>query len=152
MKHSSRIRRFGLGILASMALAACGGSTASSPAATAPPTPTPAPVVVTSSDATHGTFLVAASNSMTLYTFTHDSPGVSACSGQCLVVWPALTVPAATSKVTGGPGITGTLAIITRSDGVLQISYNGLPLYFFDKDTAVGDVKGVYPSWVLAKP
>jgi len=135
-------------------LAGCGGSqSAASP--TPAPTPTPSPVVITKSDASHGTFLVAASNQMTLYTFSKDTAGsgTSACKvGGCLTNWPALTVPAGT-KPTGGPGVTGTLGSITRADdGTIQVTYNGMPLYFFIKDKAVGDTNGIYTNWHLATP
>ena len=41
-----------------------------------------------------GTVLVAGSNGMTVYTFTKDvkDSGKSNCTGQCLTIWPALTV------------------------------------------------------------
>ena len=44
----------------------------------------------------HGTLMVAASNGMTVYTFTKDTAGsgTSACTGACLTNWPALTVDA----------------------------------------------------------
>ena len=99
------------------------------------------------------TILVAGSNGMTVYTFTKDTAGSgqSACSGQCLVIWPALTV-AAGSQPTGGDGVSGKLGTITRDDGSLQVTYNGLPLYFYQKDSAPGDTNGNYPSWNLVKP
>jgi predicted lipoprotein with Yx(FWY)xxD motif len=97
----------------------------------------------------HGTLLVASSNQMTLYTFDKDvaGSGVSNCSGGCLTAWPALTV-AAGETPTGGAGVSGTLGTITRADdGTLQVTYNGLPLYFFAKDTAPGDANGIYTNW-----
>jgi predicted lipoprotein with Yx(FWY)xxD motif len=97
----------------------------------------------------HGTLLVATSNQMTLYTFDNDvaGSGVSACTGTCLVNWPALTI-AAGDTPTGGAGVTGTLGTITRTDnGARQVTYNGLPLYFFIGDTAPGDTAGIYPGW-----
>jgi len=98
---------------------------------------------------THGTLLVATSNDMTVYTFDKDvaGSGLSNCSGGCLANWPALTV-AAGDTPTGGPGVAGTLGTITRADnGALQVTYNGLPLYFFAKDAAPGDTNGIYPGW-----
>jgi predicted lipoprotein with Yx(FWY)xxD motif len=41
-----------------------------------------------------------------------------------------------------GPGVTGTLATITRSDGSAQATYNGHPLYTYVSDTAPGQAKG----------
>ncbi len=97
----------------------------------------------------HGTLLVASSNNMTVYTFDKDvaNSGVSNCSGPCLEHWPALTVNAGDTP-TGGQGVGGTLGTITRADnGALQVTYDGLPLYFFVKDAAPGDANGIYPGW-----
>jgi predicted lipoprotein with Yx(FWY)xxD motif len=32
------------------------------------------------------------------------------------------------------------------------VSYNGLPLYFFQGDSAPGDANGVYTNWEAVKP
>jgi len=90
---------------------------------------------------------------MTVYIFTKDvkDSGKSACSGQCLTTWPALTV-AAGAAPTAGTGVTGKLGTITRDDGTLQVTYNGLPLYFFMNDKAPGDANGVYEFWEVVKP
>ncbi len=70
----------------------------------------------------------------------------------CLTKWPALTVPAG-ATATGGSGVTGKLGTITRADdGTLQVTYNGLPLYFFSGDSAPGDANGVYTNWAAVKP
>ena len=97
----------------------------------------------------HGTLLVATSNQMTVYTFDKDvkDSGVSTCTGGCLANWPALTV-AAGDTPTAGAGVTGTLGTITRADnGALQVTYDGLPLYFFINDKAPGDTLGIYANW-----
>jgi predicted lipoprotein with Yx(FWY)xxD motif len=140
-------------------LAAC-GSKSSGAAATASPSATPtstpsasptaAPIVLAQSVGTMGTILVAASNSHTVYTFNSDSPGVSTCTGGCATTWPPLTIASGTP--TGGPGVTGQLGTITRSDGSLQVTYKGLPLYFFHSDSNPGDTKGNYTGWSLVKP
>ena len=98
-----------------------------------------------------GTKLVAGSNGMTVYTFTKDvkDSGKSNCSGGCATTWPPLTV---TGTPTAGTGVTGKLATITRDDGTTQVTYNGLPLYFFSGDTAPGDGKGVYTNWEAVAP
>jgi len=99
--------------------------------------------------ATHGTLMVATSSQMTLCTFDKDvaGSGASTCTGGCLTKWPALTV-AAGDTPTGGTGVTGTLGTITRADnGALQVTYNGLPLYFFANDKAPGDTNGIYTNW-----
>ncbi|MGZ6341274.1 MAG: COG4315 family predicted lipoprotein [Candidatus Limnocylindrales bacterium] len=100
-----------------------------------------------------GTVLVAGSHGMTVYTFGKDvaNSGKSGCSGGCLAKWPALTVPAGTTP-SAGSGVSGKLGTITRDDGTLQATYNGLPLYFFANDKAPGDTNGDYTGWNLVKP
>ena len=151
-------RRFALLSLTAILLGACGGQAAApgasaspsaSPSATA--SPSAAAIVLAQSVGSAGTILVAASNSHTVYNFDSDTPGVSNCSGGCIATWPALTV-AAGQTPTGGPGVTGQLATITRSDGTLQVTYKGLPLYFFHSDSNAGDTKGNYKGWSLVKP
>jgi predicted lipoprotein with Yx(FWY)xxD motif len=100
-----------------------------------------------------GTILVAGSNGLTLYNFTKDvkDSGESNCNEGCIDSWPALTV-AGGGAPTGGSGVTGTLATITRDDGTVQVTYNGLPLYFFKNDNAPGDLNGVYENWETVAP
>ena len=43
---------------------------------------------------------------------------------------------------TAGAGVTGKLATIKRSDGSVQATYNGHPLYTYVADTAPGQAKG----------
>ncbi len=152
-------------------LAACssGATPTPAPATTAPTVAAPdsaapgsaAPSAATSSSTVDaktvgaiGMALVAGSNGMTVYTFDKDvkDSGTSACSGGCITKWPALTVPAGGTPV-AGTGVTGKLATITRTDdGTLQVTYNGLPLYFFSGDKAPGDSNGVYTGWQAVKP
>ena len=98
--------------------------------------------------------VIVANNGYTVYTFTKDTKdsGKSACTGGCLAKWPAVTV-AAGSSATAASGLTGKLATITREDnGATQVTYNGLPLYFFSGDTKAGDGNGVYTNWEAVKP
>jgi predicted lipoprotein with Yx(FWY)xxD motif len=130
-------------------------SAAPSEATTAAPTAAAgAATVEAKSVGTMGTVLVAGSNGMTVYVFAKDvkDSGTSNCTGGCLDTWPALTVPAGGTPVAGA-GVTGTLGTITRSDtGTLQVTYNGLPLYFFKNDKAPGDANGVYTNWDIVHP
>ncbi len=89
---------------------------------------------------------------LSLYVFGKDTAdsGVSACSAGCAANWPALT---SIAPLTAGPGVTGVLGTITRDDGTAQVTYNGLPLYFFVNDEAPGDTLGKdLPNWSLAQP
>jgi len=129
-------------------------ASAASPAASAGGPAAGGPVVMTATVGTQGTLVVASSNGMTVYTFTKDvaNSGTSACTGGCLTKWPALTVPAGSTPA-GASDVTGKLGTITRADdGSAQVTYNGLPLYFYSGDKAPGDSKGIYTNWVAVKP
>jgi predicted lipoprotein with Yx(FWY)xxD motif len=156
------IRKLAAGsLLVAAVVAACSGSsvasqevagTSSGPSASSTAGGGSSATVVTTT-AGGQTVLVAGSNGMTLYTFASDTAGSgkSACSGGCLQTWPALTVPAGTTP-TAGSGVAGTLGTITRDDGTIQVTYNGLPLYFYAGDHAPGDTNGNYTGWNLVKP
>jgi predicted lipoprotein with Yx(FWY)xxD motif len=99
----------------------------------------PETVAVSSSDEL-GDFLVDAEG-MTLYLFTNDEEGVSNCADDCVENWPPLTVRPV-EILTAGTGIEGELATIERADGGMQVTYNGMPLYFFAEDAVPGDTTG----------
>ncbi len=111
------------------------------PTAEAQPTAAISPTVMLHEDAKLGKLLVG-SNGMTLYVFDNDSQGKSACDNGCAENWPALTVPSENETLSAGEGVTGTLAVITRDDGKYQVTINGLPLYYYAKDTKAGDTTG----------
>lgn len=129
------------------------------PAATTAPAATAAPagtVVNVASDAKLGQFLVDAKG-MTLYLFTKDTNGESVCYDQCATAWPPLLT---TGTPVAGPGVTGTLGVTTRKDGTQQVTYNGMPLYYYITDMQPGDTTGqdvggvwfVVPPVAAAKP
>jgi predicted lipoprotein with Yx(FWY)xxD motif len=97
-----------------------------------------------------GTFLVDAEG-MTLYLFTNDTEGVSNCEGDCLANWPAFT---AEDPLTLPEGVPGELTQIERSDGSMQVAYNGMPLYYWIGDKAPGDTtgQGVGDVWFVVEP
>lgn len=101
---------------------------------------------------TLGKFLVGP-NGMTLYMFTKDTLGVSNCYDQCATNWPPLTVDAG-AMPTAGEGVPGKLGTAERKDGALQVTYNDMPLYYWAKDTQVGDATGqnVGEVWFVVAP
>ncbi len=110
------------------------------------------PTVQVGSNDTLGSFLVGP-DGMTLYMFTKDTAGVSNCSGDCLVKWPALLVPDG-QQPTAGDGVTGTLGVIEREDGTYQVTINDMPLYYWIKDVVPGDATGqnVGEVWFVLGP
>jgi predicted lipoprotein with Yx(FWY)xxD motif len=99
-----------------------------------------------------GDFLVGASG-MTLYMFTQDEENISNCTDQCATNWPPLLVQAGEVPVPGD-GIDGSFGVIERDDGTFQVTYNGIPLYFWANDAAPGDTtgQGVNDVWFVVPP
>ncbi len=110
------------------------------------------PTVSLSSDDKLGTYLVGP-NGMTLYTFKKDHQAASVCSDKCVENWPLLTVNDGETP-TAGQDLPGKLDVLKRSDGKLQVTYNGQPLYYWVKDKAAGDTTGqdVGHVWYVARP
>lgn len=79
----------------------------------------------------------------TLYVLTPETAKHLLCtSSECLKFWPPLTVASRSTKLKLGAGVHGKLGILRRSNGLLQVTLNGLPLYRFAEDHASGDVNG----------
>lgn len=97
-----------------------------------------------------GSILVDAEG-MTLYLFTNDSPGMSACDEGCLENWPALT---ADELLPLPEDVPGELSLIEREDGSQQVAYNDMPLYYFAGDEAAGDTNGHEAGdvWFVVEP
>ncbi len=131
--------------VAALAVAACGSSTNSpnsgssaSPAASAPMSSSAAAAGnVLKTTTISGATVVTNSQGFTLYWFAPDTSAVSRCNGSCAVYWPPVKAP-----VTAGSGVTGTIGQIKRSDGSMQATYNGHPLYTYKADTAPGQASG----------
>jgi predicted lipoprotein with Yx(FWY)xxD motif len=136
-----------------MLAAACGSSAASSaPSTSAPAHPASAPAAVASSAApsaaplavlkTEQTALgmvLTNAQGFTVYWFAKDSSTASACAGACAAAWPpVLGVPRAESGVKLG----GALGEIKRSNGTMQATFDGHPLYLFAGDQAPGQANG----------
>ena len=105
-----------------------------------PQQPAASTVLAVATDAKLGQILTA-TNGMTVYTKNTDSAGKSTCTGTCATAWPPYTVTTGAS-VAAVAGLSGVLSTITRDDGTMQVTYNGMPLYFYQKDAKAGDATG----------
>jgi predicted lipoprotein with Yx(FWY)xxD motif len=114
-------------VLLGVAVAGAGG----------PPSPGPSAGTVLKTTTINGTTVLTNGKGFTLYSFAPDTASRSACNGACAAYWPPVT-----GSASAGPGVTGTLATITRSDGSKQATYDGHPLYTYIADTAPGQAKG----------
>ncbi|MBT2586749.1 hypothetical protein [Arthrobacter sp. ISL-95] len=162
-------------LILSAALAGCGGSpgtattsapppvaTSSAAATSASPTVDASPTMNASTAASGVEMKVSSSSAgqivtdskgMSLYFFTKDvkDSGTSACTEACLVAWPIFTT---TSDAPTVEGVTGTVGTIASPDGMKHVTLNGMPLYYYAKDKAPGDVtgQGVGGVWYLVSP
>jgi predicted lipoprotein with Yx(FWY)xxD motif len=162
---------FAAGLLLAALLAACSGGAGSSPTPTTPSgsgvTPTPAatatPVAASPTPTATATPASAAnplatatiqggpafvtSTGFATYFYTGDTtPNQSNCTGGCLAAWPPVSAPAGALPVPWSE--------FTRSDdGVVQLTYNGSPIYTFASDTQAGVATGNgVAGFILARP
>ena len=84
-----------------------------------------------------GVNLLTDAKGLTLYWFAPDTSTKSACYGSCAAYWPPVT-----GTPSAGAGVTGTLGVITRTDGTKQATYDGHPLYTYVGDSAPGTASG----------
>jgi predicted lipoprotein with Yx(FWY)xxD motif len=112
--------------------------------------PAASSTVMVRSDADLGDLLVDA-RGMTLYLFTNDQPSVSNCYDACATAWPPLLTD---SDPTGPDAVTAGLGTAQRTDGGTQVTYNGMPLYYWAKDQKPGDTTGqnVGGVWFVVNP
>jgi predicted lipoprotein with Yx(FWY)xxD motif len=87
---------------------------------------------------THGS-IVTTFDGYTVYTFDNDTGGTSSCTADCATTWPPL--PTA-GEASGGEGVPGEVATITRDDGLVQVTLDGKPLYMYSGDASPGDANG----------
>jgi predicted lipoprotein with Yx(FWY)xxD motif len=114
-------------------LVAC-SSAGASPSSSGSSSPAAAAAVKTATIA--GVTVPTNSKGFTLYPFAPDTPARSKCNGTCAQNWPPVTGPVTAASVTG------TFGTIKRSDGSVQATFDGHPLYTFAGDTAPGQAKG----------
>jgi predicted lipoprotein with Yx(FWY)xxD motif len=84
-----------------------------------------------------GKALLTDAKGLTLYTFAPDKVNKSVCYGDCASYWPP--VP---GNMSAGPGVTGKIGTITRTDGTTQATYDGHPLYTYIGDHGPGTAAG----------
>jgi predicted lipoprotein with Yx(FWY)xxD motif len=91
------------------------------------------------------------SKGLSLYFFSKDTKETSDCLDGCLDVWPIFYAEDLT--VDSGLNLSD-FATITRTDGLMQTTYRGWPLYYFANDAVSGDTNGdkVNNVWYIAKP
>jgi predicted lipoprotein with Yx(FWY)xxD motif len=157
--------RLGLGLAAALLAAACGSSasTSSTPpasgsaaggASSASGGNLSGSTVITTASTSAGTVLTDGSGKA-VYLWSKDSGGKSTCDGTCLGAWPAVT--ATGTVTTAGGAQSGDLGTFKRSDGTMQVTYMGHPLYYYAGDSGPGTASGQGSDqfggkWYLVSP
>ena len=140
-------------------LAACGGDDGSgggSPTAESTPTSdateTPDAEVTVQVESSDLGDIVVDADGTTLYVFLADEGTESTCYEECEDSWPPLTVE---GDPVAGEGTDGSLlGTSERTDGSVQVTMDGHPLYYFAGDEAAGDTngQGVGDVWFVVSP
>jgi predicted lipoprotein with Yx(FWY)xxD motif len=135
-----------LAAAAVVGLAACGGSSSSTPTSMNTGNANTGSNTSISTSATgiktaviNGHTVLTTSSGMVLYWFAIDTPTKSNCNGSCATFWPPLT---GTPSLAPGVTLAGKLGTIKRANGQLQATYDGHPLYLFKSDTSAGQWTG----------
>lgn len=90
-----------------------------------------------------GKTIVVNPSGRSLYALSPETTRHLLCgSKECLRFWPPLTVPSRATKLRESSGVHGRLGLLRRSNGALQVTLRGVPLYRYSGDRAAGDANG----------
>jgi predicted lipoprotein with Yx(FWY)xxD motif len=94
-------------------------------------------------NATLGKPVVISPQGRTLYALSPETSGHLLCkTDECFKVWPPVTVKSSKVKLKAASGVQGHLGILRRSNGTLQVTLRGEPLYRFSGDSGKGQAHG----------
>lgn len=94
-------------------------------------------------NATLGKPVVISSAGRTLYALSPETSKHLLCkSAECFKVWPPITVKSSKVKLKAASGAQGHLGIVRRSNGTLQVTLRGEPLYRFSGDSGKDQAHG----------
>jgi predicted lipoprotein with Yx(FWY)xxD motif len=147
----TRLRLVAVAGTFALMMAACSNGEDTGDGARSPePSEAPAEATVEVADSDLGEIVVDAEG-RTLYVFFADESSESTCYDECEDNWPPLTVD---GDPVAGAGVDGSLATSARTDGSMQVTLDGHPLYRFGGDQAAGDVngQGVGDVWFVVSP
>lgn len=84
--------------------------------------------------------IISDNSGRTLYMYTRDEINKSNCYDSCAQHWPPLLTIDAPAVASGATA--SILGTTKRTDGSTQITYNGMPLYYWWQDVKPGDTLG----------
>lgn len=101
-----------------------------------------------------GTYLIGYTG-RTVYTYTKDTGSTSNCYDACATNWPPYIVGAEDNVKQVKSGVSADKVGTTiRTDGTIQMTYGGKPLYFYvaDKTSGYANGQGVGGVWFVVRP
>jgi predicted lipoprotein with Yx(FWY)xxD motif len=106
--------------------------------------------------ADNGKYLVDATGK-TLYVLQSDSKGASSCYDACSTKWPPLLAPQGTPRALDPSIKADAIVNIQRTDGTVQVTYQGHPLYHYGQDATAGQINGQrqkdqFGEWYMLDP
>lgn len=110
------------------------------------------PTVFTRMDSNYGVILVDGLGK-NLYRYSKDDPGSSNCYNECSVAWPPMLVNSSSQLKVGSTLVKDLFSFANRSDGTVQVVYDGVPLYYYSRDSTAGEMKGngINDQWFVVK-
>jgi predicted lipoprotein with Yx(FWY)xxD motif len=136
--HSKLLVTSAIGAMALLA-AACGGTTSTATASPSPSAAATGTTIAVATNAKLGQILVDGSG-MTVYLFVADTGTASSCYTACAQAWPPVLTTGAPQA--GAGAHMSMLGTTTRTDGKIEVTYAGHPLYYFVRDKVAGDTTG----------
>lgn len=102
----------------------------------------------------YGTYLTA-DEGKAVYLWQGDSGSTSNCASACASAWPPVLTTGAPKA--GSGAMAADLGTTKRSDGSMQVTYKGHPLYYFAGDSGAGQTNGqgsngFGATWWLVSP
>jgi predicted lipoprotein with Yx(FWY)xxD motif len=140
-QQTARSRRYGRPL--SWALGALSVIVVAMFAAVALASSSAVPTVGSATNAKFTEKIVVDAHGRTLYALSPETTHHLLCkSSECLKFWPPLSARSRKTKLVAGSGVHGHLGILRRSNGMLQVTLGGLPLYRFSGDSVKGAANG----------
>lgn len=90
------------------------------------------------SQTSKGTLLAGPSGN-TVYVLLSAQGTSVPCSGSCAAVWPPLT---ASGTPQAGAGVTASLGTTSKAGTSMQVTANGMPVYYYSGDSGSGQANG----------
>jgi predicted lipoprotein with Yx(FWY)xxD motif len=101
------------------------------------------PLLTVSANSTVGSTIIVDSSGRSVYNFVFDAQGKATCLSGCAVVWPHEYFKGLSQNDLGGGLSISDFGTVTNTDGSMQTTYKGHPLYIYSNDALTAGVWSV---------